>query len=212
MMGATAMAAGLVLSSQGTVWALYVGHGLLIGFFGNGALYAPLMVYVSRWFDRRRGTALALIASGQYIAGMFWPTVLEVGMKRYGWQTTMLAYASWCSRCCRCSPCCVRHRRARDRQGPPRARSSRGVGAGLAARTPSWRCSAWRASCAAYRWRYRPPTWSLSAATWASFPPMAPRCFRSCWPALSFRGSSGAPSPIASAACTRCWPDRRSRR
>ena len=32
MMGATAMAAGLVLSSQGTVWALYVGHGLLIGF------------------------------------------------------------------------------------------------------------------------------------------------------------------------------------
>jgi MFS family permease len=93
MMGATAMAAGLVLSSQGTVWALYVGHGLLIGFLGNGALYAPLMVYVSRWFDRRRGTALALIASGQYIAGMFWPTVLEVGMKRYGWQTTMLAYA-----------------------------------------------------------------------------------------------------------------------
>jgi MFS family permease len=93
MMGATAMAAGLVLSSQGTVWALYVGHGLLIGFFGNGALYAPLMVYVSRWFDRRRGTALALIASGQYIAGILWPTILEVGIKRYGWQTTMLAYA-----------------------------------------------------------------------------------------------------------------------
>jgi MFS family permease len=93
MLGATAMAAGLVLSSQGTVWALYVGHGLLIGFLGNGALYAPLMVYVSRWFDRRRGTALALIASGQYIAGMFWPTVLEICMKRYGWQTTMLAYA-----------------------------------------------------------------------------------------------------------------------
>ena len=86
------MAAGLALSSLGTIWALYIGHGLLIGFLGNGAIYAPLMVYVSRWFDRRRGTALALISSGQYIAGMIWPSVLERGMKRFGWQPMMLAY------------------------------------------------------------------------------------------------------------------------
>ena len=90
--GTLAMAAGLALSSMGTVWALYVGHGLLIGFLGNGAHYAPLIVYVSRWFDRRRGTALALISSGQYIAGMIWPSVLEVGMKHFGWQPVMLAY------------------------------------------------------------------------------------------------------------------------
>lgn len=92
-MGATMMVAGLALSSLGTVWALYVGHGLLIGFLGNGAIYAPLMIYVSRWFDRRRGTALALISSGQYIAGMIWPTIIQAGMDRYGWQTIMLAYA-----------------------------------------------------------------------------------------------------------------------
>jgi MFS family permease len=93
IMGAAAMAAGLALSSLGTIWALYVGQGLLVGFLGNGALYAPLMVYVSRWFDRRRGTALALISSGQYIAGMVWPTPMEAGMSRYGWQAMMLAYA-----------------------------------------------------------------------------------------------------------------------
>jgi MFS family permease len=93
MVGAVSMVGGLVLSSMGTVWALYVGHGLLIGFLGNGAIYAPLMIYVSRWFDRRRGTALALISSGQYIAGIVWPTVIEAGMNRYGWQTIMLAYA-----------------------------------------------------------------------------------------------------------------------
>jgi MFS family permease len=91
-MGTLAMAAGLALSSLGSVWALYVGHGLLIGFLGNGAIYAPLIIYVSRWFDRRRGTALALISSGQYIAGMIWPSVLEVGMKHFGWQPMMLAY------------------------------------------------------------------------------------------------------------------------
>ena len=90
--GTLCMAAGLALSSLGTVWALYVGHGLLIGLLGNGAIYAPLMIYVSRWFDRRRGTALALISSGQYIAGVLWPTVLEVGMKRFGWQPLMLGF------------------------------------------------------------------------------------------------------------------------
>lgn len=92
-LGMLSIAAGLALSSLGSIWALYVGHGLLIGFLGNGALYAPLAVYVSRWFDRRRGTALALIASGQYIAGMLWPSLLEQGFSRFGWQAMMLAYA-----------------------------------------------------------------------------------------------------------------------
>jgi MFS family permease len=93
-MGALSMACGMTLSSLGSVWALYIGHGLLVGFLGNGAIYAPLMIYVSRWFDRRRGTALALISSGQYIAGMVWPSVMEVGMKHFGWQSVMLAYGA----------------------------------------------------------------------------------------------------------------------
>jgi MFS family permease len=92
--GAVMMAAGLALSSIGSVWALYVGHGLLIGLAGNGAIYAPLVVYVSRWFDRRRGSALALISSGQYIAGVVWPAVFERGIALYGWPLTMLGYAA----------------------------------------------------------------------------------------------------------------------
>ncbi|MBS0640131.1 MAG: MFS transporter [Proteobacteria bacterium] len=94
MLGVVMMASGLALSSLGSVWALYVGHGVLIGFLGNGAIYAPLLIYVSRWFDRRRGTALALISSGQYIAGIVWPTLMEMGIARYGWQTTMLIFAA----------------------------------------------------------------------------------------------------------------------
>jgi MFS family permease len=92
--GAVMMAAGLALSSTGSVWALYVGHGVLIGLVGNGAIYAPLVVYVTRWFDRRRGSALALISSGQYIAGIVWPSVFERGIALYGWATTMLAYSA----------------------------------------------------------------------------------------------------------------------
>jgi MFS family permease len=91
--GAVMMAAGLALSSTGSIWALFIGHGVLVGLVGNGAIYAPLVVYITRWFDRRRGSALALISSGQYIAGVVWPSVFERGIATYGWQTTMLAYA-----------------------------------------------------------------------------------------------------------------------
>ncbi len=92
-LGAVSTAAGLALSASGSVWALYVGHGLFLGFLGNGALYAPLLIYVSRWFDRRRGTALALISSGQYIAGIVWPSVFTRGIESFGWQAAMLGYA-----------------------------------------------------------------------------------------------------------------------
>jgi MFS family permease len=90
--GAINIALGLALSSYGTIWALFIGQGLLLGLLGNGALFPPLLVYVSRWFERRRGTALALIASGQYIAGVIWPTLFEHAMARYGWQATMTGF------------------------------------------------------------------------------------------------------------------------
>lgn len=91
--GTLGVAGGLAMCSLGSVWAIYLGHFLLIGLLGLGALYAPLMVYVSYWFDRRRGTALALVASGQYVAGMLWPSLIERGISTYGWQAMMLAYA-----------------------------------------------------------------------------------------------------------------------
>jgi len=89
--GAFMIAGGLALSSLGSIWTLYVGHALL-GFLGNGGVYPPLLVYVSRWFERRRGAAIALISSGQYVAGVVWPFVFERGMTTFGWQSVMLVY------------------------------------------------------------------------------------------------------------------------
>jgi len=91
--GACMIAGGLALSSVGTIWALYIGHGLMIGLLGNGGVYPPLLVYVSRWFTRRRGAAIALISSGQYVAGVAWPALFERGISHFGWQMAMLAYA-----------------------------------------------------------------------------------------------------------------------
>lgn len=90
--GAIAAACGLALSAWGTVWALYAGYGLLLGLLGNGSVNAPLMTYVSHWFDRRRGMALALITSGQYVGGVIWPSLFERGIATYGWQATSVGF------------------------------------------------------------------------------------------------------------------------
>lgn len=92
--GGIMAAAGLALSAQGQLWALYLGQGALIGLLGNAALNLPLIVYITRWFDRRRGFAVALISSGQYVAGIVWPWLFERGIAGFGWRTTMLAYAA----------------------------------------------------------------------------------------------------------------------
>jgi MFS family permease len=94
LMGAVMIACGLALSSLGNIWALYVGQGVLIGLFGMGAIYPPLLIYVSRWFDRRRGTAIALISSGQYVAGMMWPAAFERLIAGPGWRITYLGFAA----------------------------------------------------------------------------------------------------------------------
>ena len=91
--GGAMIAAGLVVSSGGQQWQLYLGHGVLIGLLGNAGLNAPLYVYISRWFDRRRGTALALISSGPHVAGALWPPVIGVLVAGYGWQQTMVIFA-----------------------------------------------------------------------------------------------------------------------
>jgi MFS family permease len=91
--GALMIGVGLTLSTLGPPWPLWIGHGLFIGLVGLGGINAPLYVYVSRWFDRRRGSALALISSGSYLAGALWPPLFERVVAHWGWRQTMLWYA-----------------------------------------------------------------------------------------------------------------------
>jgi MFS family permease len=92
MFGAAMVAIGLAIASGGATWQLYLGHGIFIGLLGNAGINAPLYVYVTRWFDKRRGAAIALIASGQYAAGAIWPPIFERTIAAYGWQQTMLGF------------------------------------------------------------------------------------------------------------------------
>jgi len=91
--GALMIGLGLTISTLGPPWPLWIGHGLFIGLIGLGGINAPMYIYVSRWFDRRRGSALALISSGSYLAGAMWPPVFERAIAGFGWRQTMLWYA-----------------------------------------------------------------------------------------------------------------------
>lgn len=91
--GAASIAVGLAISAGHSTWRLWLGHGVFVGLLGIGGINAPGYIYVSRWFDRHRGTALALISSGQYVAGALWPPLFEQGIARFGWRPTMLAFA-----------------------------------------------------------------------------------------------------------------------
>src|ERR1700761_6785710 len=91
--GASMISLGLAISTLGPPWPLWIGHGAFIGLIGVGSINAPLYIYVSRWFDRRRGSALTLISSGTYLAGTIWPPIFERAVANFGWRQTMLWYA-----------------------------------------------------------------------------------------------------------------------
>ena len=93
--GALMIALGLALSSFGGKTTLSLAHGVCIGLFGNACINAPLYVYVSRWFDRRRGSAMALFFSEQYLAGAIWTPMFAPAIAVFGWRHTMLVYAAF---------------------------------------------------------------------------------------------------------------------
>jgi MFS family permease len=86
------IALGLVLASRGGLYQLYACNLVLLGLIGGAGMFSPTIAYVTRWFDRRRGSAVALVSSAQYVAGAVWPVLLQIGIDRYGWRRAMMLY------------------------------------------------------------------------------------------------------------------------
>ena len=63
-----------------------------MGLLGTSCIFSPVMTYVSRWFERSRGAAVALISAGQSLSGAVWPIVFQTGITAVGWRHTMLLY------------------------------------------------------------------------------------------------------------------------
>ena len=75
LIGAAGLGLGLAAAgASSSLWQFTLAHGLLIGLLGVSATFAPLVADTSLWFTRRRGIAVAICMSGNYLAGAVWPS------------------------------------------------------------------------------------------------------------------------------------------
>ena len=93
--GAVGMGAGFLLAAHATdVWMFSLAHGLLIGLLGCSVTFSPLLADTSLWFERRRGIAVAICASGNYLGGAIWPPVVQHFTQASGWRATYAGMAA----------------------------------------------------------------------------------------------------------------------
>jgi MFS family permease len=98
VLGALGIGAGFVAAGLAPNLALFdIAQGLLVGFFGTSATFAPLVADTSKWFERRRGIALAICMSGNYVAGALWPPVLQHFIETAGWRATYVGLGVFCT-------------------------------------------------------------------------------------------------------------------
>ena len=96
MAGTISMALGYAAAGwAGNLWVYALAQGLLIG-TGSAATFAPLLAHVSLWFTRRRGIAIAIFASGNYLAGTVWPPIVQHFIQGAGWRQTYFGIAVFC--------------------------------------------------------------------------------------------------------------------
>jgi MFS family permease len=77
------------------VWQLALVHALLIG-VGSSATFGPLVADLSHWFSRRRGIAVAVCASGNYLAGAIWPPIIQHFIASDGWRAAHIGIGVVC--------------------------------------------------------------------------------------------------------------------
>ncbi|ADZ71390.1 MFS transporter [Polymorphum gilvum] len=93
---ALALGAGFSLAALSVdIWTFALAQGVLIG-IGTAATFGPLLADVSHWFVRRRGIAVAAAASGNYLAGALWPSVIKWGLEVSDWRGTYFLIATIC--------------------------------------------------------------------------------------------------------------------
>ena len=98
LIGAAGLALGFVAAGlAGNIWYFSAAHGVLLGLLGSSATFAPLVADTSLWFVRRRGIAVAICASGNYLAGAIWPPIVQHFIESVGWRHTYFGLAAFCA-------------------------------------------------------------------------------------------------------------------
>jgi MFS family permease len=93
-----ALSLGYLLAARAPgIGQFALAQGLAIGLLGSSATFGPLVADVSHWFTRRRGIAVSICASGNYLAGTVWPPILQHFTATRGWRPTMVGVGLFCA-------------------------------------------------------------------------------------------------------------------
>ena len=87
LIGAVSIGIGFALAASAqNIWVFMLAHGVFIGLFGCSSTFAPLLADTALWFEKRRGIAVAVCASGNYLAGVVWPPIVQHYVETIGWR------------------------------------------------------------------------------------------------------------------------------
>jgi MFS family permease len=89
LIGTVSLSVGYVLSGIAPNLFLFALTHLLIG-IGASVTFAPMMADLSHWFTKQRGIAVAIAASGNYVAGAIWPPIVQYSTATMGWRPTQI--------------------------------------------------------------------------------------------------------------------------
>src|SRR2546423_4529939 len=98
LIGAAGLAVGFVAAGMApSIVTFALVHGVFLGFAGSSATFAPLVADTSLWWVRRRGIAVAVCASGNYLAGAVWPPIVQHFVETAGWRHTYIGLGIFCA-------------------------------------------------------------------------------------------------------------------
>ncbi|ADU35358.1 MFS transporter [Variovorax paradoxus] len=97
LLGSVFLGAGYIATGlSGGIVSFTIAQALLVGLLGSSAAFAPLVADTSLWFVKRRGIAVAVCASGNYVAGAIWPPIAQHFIETVGWRQTYIGMGIFC--------------------------------------------------------------------------------------------------------------------
>ena len=95
--GTVMLGIGYIVAAQAeSMLTFALAQSLLIGMLGSAATFGPLVADVSLWFEKRRGLAVAVVASGNYLSGTIWPPILTHAIETIGWRQAHMGIGVIC--------------------------------------------------------------------------------------------------------------------
>ena len=137
LVGAACLGIGFVLAGNARdVWTFALAHGLLMGLLGSSATFSPLLADTSLWWVRRRGIAVAVCASGNYLGGAVWPPIVQHFVETYGWRQSYIGMGIFCGISMALLALAMRRRPPRPVPAVPRAGANGSPAAPFGLRPP----------------------------------------------------------------------------